>query len=101
MDISGSPVPAELPVELRRSRRRLLGGGYLSGGLAVGALSLLAGFIALPILSLVIWTEQFGVAGDDLPSRGRRPALKRTHHGHQHVRHPAGRNSRRLRAGPL
>jgi molybdate transport system permease protein len=56
MDVSGSPVPAERPVELRRSRRRLLGGGYLSGGLAVGALSLLAGFIALPILSLVIWT---------------------------------------------
>ena len=56
MDISGSPVPAERPVELRRSRRRLLGSGYLSGGLAVGALSLLAGFIALPILSLVIWT---------------------------------------------
>ena len=56
MDVSGSPVPAERPVELRRSRRRLLGGGYLSRGLAVGALSLLAGFIALPILSLVIWT---------------------------------------------
>jgi molybdate transport system permease protein len=56
MDISGSPIPAERPVELRRSRRRLLGSGYLSGGLAVGALSLLAGFIALPILSLVIWT---------------------------------------------
>ncbi len=56
MDVSGSPVPAERPVELRRSRRRLLGGGYLLGGLAVGALSLLAGFIALPILSLVIWT---------------------------------------------
>jgi molybdate transport system permease protein len=56
MDVSGSPVPAERPVELRRSRRRLLGGGYLSGGLAVGALSLLAGFIALPILSLLIWT---------------------------------------------
>jgi molybdate transport system permease protein len=56
MDVSGSPVSAERPVELRRSRRRLLGGGYLSGGLAVGALSLLAGFIALPILSLVIWT---------------------------------------------
>jgi molybdate transport system permease protein len=56
MDVSGSPVPAERPVELRRSRRRLLGGGYLPGGLAVGALSLLAGFIALPILSLVIWT---------------------------------------------
>jgi molybdate transport system permease protein len=56
MDISGSPVPAERPAELRRSRRRLLGSGYLSGGLAVGALSLLAGFIALPILSLVIWT---------------------------------------------
>ena len=55
MDVSGSPVPAERPVELRRSRR-LLGGGYLSGGLAVGALSLLAGFIALPILSLIIWT---------------------------------------------
>ena len=56
MDVSGSPVPAERPVELRRSRRRLLGGGYLSGGLAVGALSLLAGFIALPILSLLTWT---------------------------------------------
>ncbi len=55
MDVSGSPVPAERPVELRRSRR-LLRGGYLSGGLAVGALSLLAGFIALPILSLLIWT---------------------------------------------
>src|SRR5215212_8736413 len=55
MDVSGSPVPAERPVELRR-RRRLLGGGYLSGGLAVGALSLLAGLIALPISSLVIRT---------------------------------------------
>lgn len=36
--------------------RRLLGGDVLASGLAVAALALLAGFISLPILSLVIWT---------------------------------------------
>lgn len=43
----------------RKSRsfriRRPLGGDVLASGLAVGALALLAGFISLPILSLVIW----------------------------------------------
>jgi molybdate transport system permease protein len=51
-DVTGRPIPAERPA----MRRRLSGGGYLTTGLAVGALSLLAGFVALPILSLVIWT---------------------------------------------
>jgi molybdate transport system permease protein len=51
-DVSGGPISAERPAK----RRRLSGGGYLTTGLTVGALSLLAGFVALPILSLVIWT---------------------------------------------
>ena len=29
---------------------------WLASGLAIGALGLLAGFIAVPILSLVVWT---------------------------------------------
>lgn len=36
--------------------RRRFGGDTLASGLAVAALALLAGFISLPILSLVIWT---------------------------------------------
>lgn len=41
----------------RRSRlRKPLGGDVLASGLAVAALALLAGFISLPILSLIIWT---------------------------------------------
>lgn len=36
--------------------RRHFGGDTLASGLAVAALALLAGFISLPILSLVIWT---------------------------------------------
>jgi molybdate transport system permease protein len=51
-DVSGGPISAERSAK----RRRLSGGGYLITGLTVGALSLLTGFVALPILSLVIWT---------------------------------------------
>lgn len=40
----------------RPSRRRLRGGDVLASGLAVAALALLAGFISLPILSLIVWT---------------------------------------------
>lgn len=41
----------------KRSRiRKLLGGDTLTSGVAVGALALLAGFISLPILSLLVWT---------------------------------------------
>ncbi len=36
--------------------RKLPSGDTLASGLAVGALALLAGFISLPILSLVVWT---------------------------------------------
>lgn len=35
---------------------RLTGGDALASGLAIAALSLLAGFIAIPILSMVVWT---------------------------------------------
>src|SRR3712207_4979167 len=40
----------------RRRRGRLGGGDGLASGFAVTTLALLAGFISLPILSLVIWT---------------------------------------------
>jgi molybdate transport system permease protein len=40
----------------RRPPRRYGGGDTLAAGLAVAALALLAGFISLPILSLIIWT---------------------------------------------
>jgi molybdate transport system permease protein len=44
-------------LKLRWKRQRRLGSGnVLASALAVGALALLAGFIALPLLSLVIWT---------------------------------------------
>ena len=43
----------------RRNRGRL-GGDGLASGFAVAALALLAGFISLPILSLVIWTVNEG-----------------------------------------
>ncbi len=36
--------------------RRFSGGDTLASGLAVAALALLAGFISLPILSLIVWT---------------------------------------------
>ena len=37
--------------------RRLLGGGdRVASGLAIAALSLLAGFISLPMISLIVWT---------------------------------------------
>lgn len=36
--------------------RRSFGGDTLASGLAVAALALLAGFISLPILSLIVWT---------------------------------------------
>lgn len=40
----------------RPFRRRPGGGDVLASGLAVAALALLAGFISLPILSLIVWT---------------------------------------------
>ena len=40
----------------RRERNRRFSGDALASGVAVGALALLAGFISLPILSLVVWT---------------------------------------------
>lgn len=40
----------------RPFRRRPEGGDVLASGLAVAALALLAGFISLPILSLIVWT---------------------------------------------
>ncbi len=44
-------------MKLKREKRRQTGGGdKLASGFAVAALALLAGFISLPILSLVIWT---------------------------------------------
>ncbi len=43
-----------------RSLRVALGGDALASGLAVCALALLAGFISLPILSLVVWTVDEG-----------------------------------------
>ena len=43
-----------------RSLRAALGGDALASGLAVCALALLAGFISLPIVSLVIWTVDEG-----------------------------------------
>ena len=36
--------------------RGRIGGDVLSSGIAVAALSLLAGFVSLPILSLLLWT---------------------------------------------
>lgn len=42
--------------EKKLRRRRLLSGDTLASGLAAGALALLAGFISLPILSLILWT---------------------------------------------
>ena len=48
-------------MELKRQRRDQTGvGDSLASGLAVTALALLAGFISLPILSLVIWTVNEG-----------------------------------------
>ena len=44
----------------RRQPGRLGGGDRLASGLAVSALALLAGFISLPLLSLVIWTVNEG-----------------------------------------
>lgn len=44
----------------RKRRRGLLDGGLAFSGVGVGALALLAGFISLPILSLVIWTVDEG-----------------------------------------
>jgi len=44
----------------RRRPGRLAGGDRLASGLAVAALALLAGFIALPLVSLVIWTLNEG-----------------------------------------
>ena len=44
----------------RRRPGRLAGGDRLASGLAVAALALLAGFIALPLVSLVIWTFNEG-----------------------------------------
>ena len=44
-------------MKLRRKRQGQTGGGdILASGFAVAALALLAGFISLPLLSLVIWT---------------------------------------------
>ena len=44
-------------MKLRRKRQGQTGGGdVLASGFAVAALALLAGFISLPLLSLVIWT---------------------------------------------
>ena len=41
----------------KRSPAGLMGGWeWLASGLAIGALGLLSGFIAVPILSLVVWT---------------------------------------------
>jgi len=40
----------------RADTRRSSGGDTLASGLAVAALALLAGFISLPILSLIVWT---------------------------------------------
>jgi molybdate transport system permease protein len=40
----------------KRLPRSAGGGDALASGLAVGALALLAGFVSLPILSLIIWT---------------------------------------------
>ncbi|CAA9443376.1 MAG: Molybdenum ABC transporter permease protein ModB [uncultured Rubrobacteraceae bacterium] len=43
-------------MKLKRSGRGRTGGGdKLASGFAVGALALLAGFVALPLLSLVVW----------------------------------------------
>ncbi len=44
----------------RRRPGRLAGGDRLASGLAVATLALLAGFIALPLVSLVIWTLNEG-----------------------------------------
>lgn len=44
----------------RRRPGRLAGGDRLASGLAVATLALLAGFIALPLVSLVIWTFNEG-----------------------------------------
>ena len=44
----------------KKKRRRLLDGESVFSGVGVGALALLAGFISLPILSLVIWTADEG-----------------------------------------
>ena len=43
-------------MKLRRKRQGQTGGDVLASGFAVAALALLAGFISLPLLSLVIWT---------------------------------------------
>ena len=48
-------------MKLRRKRQGQIGGGdTLASGFAVAALALLAGFISLPLLSLVIWTVDKG-----------------------------------------
>jgi molybdate transport system permease protein len=48
-------------LKLRRKRQGQTGGGdVLASGFAVAALALLAGFISLPLLSLVIWTVDKG-----------------------------------------
>ena len=48
-------------MKLRRKRQGQTGGGdVLASGFAVAALALLAGFISLPLLSLVIWTVDKG-----------------------------------------
>jgi molybdate transport system permease protein len=48
-------------LKLRRKRQGQTGGGdALASGFAVAALALLAGFISLPLLSLVIWTVDEG-----------------------------------------
>ena len=51
------------------SPRTLPGGETLASGLAVAALALVAGFISLPILSLVVWTISENPASHGL-SRG-------------------------------
>lgn len=43
-----------------KKRRRLLDGERVFSGVGVGALALLAGFISLPVLSLVVWTVDEG-----------------------------------------
>lgn len=48
----------ELPTGKVKQKRQLFrpGRGSVASGIAIGALALLAGFISLPLLSLVIWT---------------------------------------------
>jgi molybdate transport system permease protein len=40
----------------KKPHRRLLGGEFLSSSIGIAALSVLVGFISLPILSMVMWT---------------------------------------------